>query len=147
MSKIQQSMKKAQAGLVKSSRSPAGFAIPSRPVPSCGSCSPWPAATPLATDHGYMYRVDAKDTDALGLSNAATAQASAIQEGRFGDQTVWDQLKTVYDLEIPGNIRPHGSRSSWSCGSRSPTLLGVLVWGERNSRPGHDLLKCCHSDL
>jgi len=57
-----------------------------------------------------MDRVDAKDTDALGLSNAATAQASAIQEGRFGDQTVWDQLKTVYDLEIPGNIRPHGSR-------------------------------------
>ena len=46
-----------------------------------------------------------KDTDALGLSNAATAQESAIQEGPFSDQTVWDQLKTVYDPEIPGNIR------------------------------------------
>jgi hypothetical protein len=54
-----------------------------------------------------MYRVDAKDkdTDALGLSNAATAQESAIQEGPFSDQTVWDQLKTVYDPEIPGDIR------------------------------------------
>ncbi len=79
-----------------------------------------------------MYRVDAKDTDALGLSNAAAAKASAIQEGPVSDQTVWDQLKTVYDPEIPGNIRPYGSRSPWSCGSHSPTLLGVLVWGERN---------------
>jgi len=32
ISKIQPSMKKAQAGLVKSSRSSAGFAVPSRPV-------------------------------------------------------------------------------------------------------------------
>jgi hypothetical protein len=52
-----------------------------------------------------MYRVDAKDkdTDALGLSNAVTAQESAIQE--VSDQTVWDQLKTLYGSEIPGNIR------------------------------------------
>jgi len=58
----------------------------------------------VATDRGYMYRVDAKDTDALGLSNAATAQAPAVQEGTFSDQMVWDQLKTVYDPEIPVNI-------------------------------------------
>src|SRR5437660_10907907 len=51
-----------------------------------------------------MYRIDAKDTDALGLSNAATAQAPAVQEGTFSDQMVWDQLKTVYDPEIPVNI-------------------------------------------
>src|SRR6266478_4033900 len=86
MSKIQQSMKKAQAGHEKSSRSTAGFAVSSRPVSSCGSCSPWPAATPLATDHGYMYRVDAKDTVALGFSNPATAQASGIQERPFSGQ-------------------------------------------------------------
>ena len=58
----------------------------------------------VATDRGYMYRVDAKDTDALGLSNAATAQAPAVREGPFSDQMVWDQLKTVYDPEIPVNI-------------------------------------------
>ena len=52
----------------------------------------------------FGYRVDAKDTDALGLSNAATAQAPAVQEGAFSDQMVWDQLKTVYDPEIPVNI-------------------------------------------
>ena len=58
----------------------------------------------VATDRGYMYRVDAKDTDALGLSNVATAQAPAVQEGTFSDEMVWDQLKTVYDPEIPVNI-------------------------------------------
>jgi len=58
----------------------------------------------VATDRGYMYRVDAKDTDALGLSNAATAQAPTAHEGNFSDQMVWDQLKTVYDPEIPVNI-------------------------------------------
>jgi len=58
----------------------------------------------VATDRGYMYRVDAKDGDALGLSHAATVQAPAVQEGNFSEQMVWDQLKTVYDPEIPVNI-------------------------------------------
>ena len=58
----------------------------------------------VATDRGYMYRVDAKDTDALGFSNTAMAQEPAIREGIFSDQTVWNQLKTVYDPEIPVNI-------------------------------------------
>jgi probable FeS assembly SUF system protein SufT len=51
-----------------------------------------------------MYRVDAKDTDALWLSNAATAQAPTVHEGNFSEQMVWDQLRTVYDPEIPVNI-------------------------------------------
>ncbi len=58
----------------------------------------------VATDRGYMYRVDAKDTDALGFSDAATAQAPALPQGTFSDQMVWNQLKTVYDPEIPVNI-------------------------------------------
>ena len=58
----------------------------------------------VATERGYMYRVEAKDTDALGLSNAAMAQEPAVREGPFSDQMVWDQLKTVYDPEIPVNI-------------------------------------------
>jgi probable FeS assembly SUF system protein SufT len=58
----------------------------------------------VTTDRGYMYRVDAKDRDALGLSNAPTAQAAAVHEGAFTEQMVWDQLKTVYDPEIPVNI-------------------------------------------
>jgi probable FeS assembly SUF system protein SufT len=58
----------------------------------------------VATERGYMYRVDAKDTDALGRSNASMAQGPAVQEGSFSDQMVWDQLKTVYDPEIAVNI-------------------------------------------
>jgi probable FeS assembly SUF system protein SufT len=58
----------------------------------------------VATDRGYMYRVDAEDMDALGFSNAATAQAPVVHEGNFSEQMVWDQLKTVYDPEIPVNI-------------------------------------------
>ena len=58
----------------------------------------------VATDRGDMYRVDATDTDALGFSNAATAQEPTVREGNFGDQMVWEQLKTVYDPEIPVNI-------------------------------------------
>ena len=56
------------------------------------------------TDRGYMCRIDAKDADALGLANEVAAQAPAAQEGIFGEQMVWDQLKTVYDPEIPVNI-------------------------------------------
>jgi len=58
----------------------------------------------VVTDRGYMCRVEAKDTDALGLSNAAMAQEPAVREGPFSEQMVWDQLKTVYDPEIPVNI-------------------------------------------
>jgi probable FeS assembly SUF system protein SufT len=58
----------------------------------------------VATDRGYMYRVDAKNTDVLGFSNTAMAQEPAIREGTFSDQMVWNQLKTVYDPEIPVNI-------------------------------------------
>ena len=58
----------------------------------------------VASDRGYMYRVDAQDMDALGFSAAAASQAPAVQEGNFSEQMVRDQLKTVYDPEIPVNI-------------------------------------------
>ena len=58
----------------------------------------------VATDGGYMYRVDAKDRDALGLSSPAMAQEPAVGVEPFREQMVWDQLKTVYDPEIPVNI-------------------------------------------
>jgi probable FeS assembly SUF system protein SufT len=49
-----------------------------------------------------MCRVDGKDADALGLT-APAAEQSESQAG-FSEQLVWDQLKTVYDPEIPVNI-------------------------------------------
>ena len=58
----------------------------------------------VATDRGYMYRVDARDADALGLSSMASEPAPPAQEGTVNEQMVWHQLKTIYDPEIPVNI-------------------------------------------
>jgi probable FeS assembly SUF system protein SufT len=56
----------------------------------------------VMTDYGYMYRVDAKDADALGLSQTESAQET--QQGEFSEEKVWEELRTVYDPEIPVNI-------------------------------------------
>ena len=48
---------------------------------------------------GQLMRIDAKDADALGF---VAAQTERLAE--FSEQLVWDQLKTVYDPEIPVNI-------------------------------------------
>jgi probable FeS assembly SUF system protein SufT len=56
----------------------------------------------VMTEQGYMVHVDAKDADALGLAPASTAAGAAPQE--FSEKLVWDQLKTVYDPEIPVNV-------------------------------------------
>src|SRR5690349_14712171 len=55
----------------------------------------------VVSDHGYgnMYRIDAQDADALGLSPAQPdiPHAPAAQEGTFSEPMVWVQLKTVFD--------------------------------------------------
>lgn len=60
----------------------------------------------VSSERGYMYRVDAKDSEALGLSSlpGLQNQASGQDLQAFSDKLVWDQLKTVYDPEIPVNI-------------------------------------------
>jgi probable FeS assembly SUF system protein SufT len=50
---------------------------------------------------GALYRVEEKDADALGLSGPATEARAPLT---FSERMVWDQLKTVYDPEIPVNI-------------------------------------------
>lgn len=50
---------------------------------------------------GRLYRIDGKDADALGLTPEA-AETSAPPS--FNEKMVWDQLKSVYDPEIPVNI-------------------------------------------
>ena len=57
----------------------------------------------VLTEQGYMVRIDAKDVDALGLSPAVSA-APAAEPQEFSEKLVWDQLKTVYDPEIPVNV-------------------------------------------
>ena len=52
--------------------------------------------------YGAMYRIDAHDADALGLP---TPEAIPEAERRpFSEQLVWDELKTVFDPEIPVNV-------------------------------------------
>ena len=50
---------------------------------------------------GALYRIEEKDADALGLSGPATESKAP---STFSERMVWDQLKTVYDPEIPVNI-------------------------------------------
>jgi probable FeS assembly SUF system protein SufT len=56
----------------------------------------------VATEQGSMMRIEARNADALGLvPEPKEAQAAPSQ---FSEKLVWDQLKTVYDPEIPVNI-------------------------------------------
>ena len=50
---------------------------------------------------GALYRIEEKDADALGLSGASMETRAP---STFSERMVWDQLKTVYDPEIPVNI-------------------------------------------
>lgn len=54
----------------------------------------------ITTGYGQLLRIDAKDADALGFDVAQQPASSR----EFSDQSVWDQLKMVYDPEIPVNI-------------------------------------------
>jgi len=63
--------------------------------------------TVSASDSGRMFRIDAKDADALGF-DAVAAEAAAAPQGELDDKMVWDQLKTIYDPEIPVNIADLG---------------------------------------
>jgi probable FeS assembly SUF system protein SufT len=56
----------------------------------------------IATDAGSMCRVDATDADALGLSVPPAAQS--LPAGPLTEQMVNDQLKAIFDPEIPVNI-------------------------------------------
>ena len=55
----------------------------------------------ISNGYGQLMRVDAKDADALGFEVPAGLVES---QNEFSEQLVWDQLKTVYDPEIPVNI-------------------------------------------
>jgi len=56
----------------------------------------------VAGEYGGLYRIDAKDADALGKEKPA----DAVEETDAGDleQRVWHQLRQCYDPEIPVNV-------------------------------------------
>lgn len=52
-----------------------------------------------------LARIDGRDADALGEAVAATAAQTAPAAGGAPDpEAIWDQLKKVFDPEIPVNI-------------------------------------------
>jgi probable FeS assembly SUF system protein SufT len=56
---------------------------------------------------GGLFRIAAKDADALSLqpdATSPTAIAPAPAEGPVDEKLVWETLKTCYDPEIPVNI-------------------------------------------
>lgn len=62
----------------------------------------------VATEHG-LARISARDADALGLGTNPTRQTEGRQsetplQGAELDAAIWEQLKNVYDPEIPVNI-------------------------------------------
>lgn len=63
----------------------------------------------VMTERGGLARVEAKDADALGpsyveLAQKAEAERAQRREGPFDVDKVWEELRTVYDPEIPANI-------------------------------------------
>ena len=79
----------------------------------------------VTTNYG-MFRIDVKDADALGLQPSETPASTAGQEQTFSEQLVWDQLKTVFDPEIPVNIADLGL--IYSCVA-SPLDAGASAGG------------------
>ena len=66
--------------------------------------SSWTVTSPYG-----MFRIDVKDAEALGLTPpVAVQQPGSPTEGGFNEKMVWDQLKTVFDPEIPVNIADLG---------------------------------------
>jgi probable FeS assembly SUF system protein SufT len=57
----------------------------------------------IACDYG-LFRISESDTDALGLERKASSEKSEHPAGEVAEEAVWDQLRTVYDPEIPVNI-------------------------------------------
>ncbi|MFQ5665242.1 MAG: putative Fe-S cluster assembly protein SufT [Candidatus Binatia bacterium] len=57
---------------------------------------------------GGLYRIDGKDADAIGKApltpRAEAATASPGDERPVDEQLIWNQLRNVYDPEIPVNI-------------------------------------------
>jgi len=59
----------------------------------------------VMTVDGYLFRVDGKDADALGHEvKAADPRLAADADGPVDEALIWDQMRTVYDPEIPVNI-------------------------------------------
>src|SRR5205085_4281985 len=58
----------------------------------------------VVTEDGALLRIADKDADALGERAPAAAAPPPMIEGPFEEERVWEQLRTVFDPEIPVNL-------------------------------------------
>ena len=86
------------------------------------------------SDYGLMYRIDAKDADALGLADKPRPEAASEPSEPFSEKMVWDELKTVYDPEIPVNIADLGL--IYSCQIKDLDTGGHRIDIEMSIPPG-----------
>ena len=56
----------------------------------------------VTTDQGGLFRIAGEDAEALG--ERATGPAQPMTSGPFEEERVWEQLRTVFDPEIPVNL-------------------------------------------
>lgn len=56
----------------------------------------------VMTDDGTMLRIAGKDADAIGQT--PVQPPAAVVSSDFSPEAVWDQLRLVYDPEIPVNV-------------------------------------------
>ncbi len=55
--------------------------------------------------YGGLFRLADRDADAIGKqSGPGRTAAPAADDGTVGEEQVWDQLRQVYDPEIPVNV-------------------------------------------
>jgi probable FeS assembly SUF system protein SufT len=58
----------------------------------------------VTDESGRMYRVNESDAEALGRKPPEGTPAQAAAESELSEKMVWDQLRTIYDPEIPVNL-------------------------------------------